>query len=146
MATEIMNETSSNPLVWPLGKQLFNLTSQWTRAIVICQLNKKSKPRLSQEKHNLRGAYSKDKLEFQCFFLALEQLHIPCFRPSTTPFKLRQLVEMLHLWVECTMYTIQRLKFFLHWFPCEIHTYIIYMWNTFIIYLIQYPQPIMPSS
>ena len=122
MPTETMNETSSNPLVWLLGKQVFILTSWWTRATVICQLNKKSKLRLAQEKHNLRGAYSKDKLEFQCFFLALEQLHIPCIRPSATPFKLRQLVDMLHLWVECTMYTIQCLEFFLHWLPCEIHS------------------------
>ena len=37
---------------------------------VICQLNKKSKLRLAQEKHNLRDAYSKDKLEFQCFFFS----------------------------------------------------------------------------
>ena len=107
MPTEIMNETSSNPLVWQLGKQLFILTSWWTRATVISQLNKKSKLRLAQEKHNLRGAYSKDKLEFQCFFLALEQLHIPCIRPSATPFKLRQLVDMLHLSCELNVQHIQ---------------------------------------
>ena len=92
---------------------------------VICQLNKKSKLRLAQEKHNLRDAYSKDKLKFQCFFLALEQLHIPCIRPSATPFKLRQLVDMLHLSCELNVQCIQfsvLIKFFLHWFPCEIHS------------------------
>jgi len=83
---------------------------------------KNSKLRLAQGKHNLRAAYSKDKLKFWCFFLALEQLHVSCIGPSATPLKPGQLVDMHHLWVECTMSTIQCLKFFLHGFPCEIHS------------------------